>query len=227
MTQMVAPDAQSAGAPAPQVLAAYGSTATPTPLAGGRGTSWRAGDLVLKPDSDLEFTQWWSDIVSTLAPDQIMVPATVRSLDGRLVVDGWSATQWASGTPVDATDTRATSWLAVVSAGRALHQELNAVPRPRFIDRRHHRWAIADRTAWDEGTQPFGQGTTGLLARARDLVIDEPLPEQLIHGDLSGNVLLGSHPPAVIDMSPYWRPLSTPTLSSWLMHCCGGTPTRR
>ena len=32
-------------------------------------------------------------------------------------------------------------------------------------------------------------------------------PSQLIHGDLSGNVLLHHElPPAIIDFSPYWRP---------------------
>jgi len=32
-------------------------------------------------------------------------------------------------------------------------------------------------------------------------------PSQLIHGDLTGNVLFDDQlPPAVIDFSPYWRP---------------------
>jgi len=32
---------------------------------------------------------------------------------------------------------------------------------------------------------------------------------QLIHGDLTGNVLFAEHlPPAIIDLSPYWRPTS-------------------
>ena len=34
---------------------------------------------------------------------------------------------------------------------------------------------------------------------------------QLVHGDLSGNVLLAHGlPPAVIDFSPYWRPPAAP-----------------
>ena len=33
------------------------------------------------------------------------------------------------------------------------------------------------------------------------------LPRQLVHGDLGGNVLFhDALPPAVIDVSPYWRP---------------------
>ena len=32
-------------------------------------------------------------------------------------------------------------------------------------------------------------------------------PSQLIHGDLTGNVVFdGQQPPAIIDFSPYWRP---------------------
>jgi hypothetical protein len=32
-------------------------------------------------------------------------------------------------------------------------------------------------------------------------------PNQLIHGDLSGNVLFDDlEPPAIIDITPYWRP---------------------
>lgn len=38
-------------------------------------------------------------------------------------------------------------------------------------------------------------------------MVDEGLSSQLIHGDLSGNVLLGRGlVPTVIDVSPYWRP---------------------
>jgi fructosamine-3-kinase len=32
-------------------------------------------------------------------------------------------------------------------------------------------------------------------------------PSQLIHGDISGNILFATHlEPVVIDFSPYWRP---------------------
>jgi prepilin-type processing-associated H-X9-DG protein len=35
------------------------------------------------------------------------------------------------------------------------------------------------------------------------------LPEQLLHGDLTGNVLFADGvAPAIIDRSPYWRPVS-------------------
>jgi uncharacterized protein (TIGR02569 family) len=66
------------------------------------------------------------------------------------------------------------------------------------------RWAVADRVAWGEAEgEPLPARVRPLLARRRPV----DLPSQLIHGDLSGNVLFhDSLPPAVIDISPYWRP---------------------
>jgi uncharacterized protein (TIGR02569 family) len=59
--------------------------------------------------------------------------------------------------------------------------------------------------AWEEA--PIGDGELlTLLARARRAV---RLPDQLVHGDLLGNVLFAEAvAPAVIDWSPYWRPAS-------------------
>ena len=66
-----------------------------------------------------------------------------------------------------------------------------------------HRWAVADRVAWGEADADLPALVEPLLARQRPV----DLPCQLVHGDLGGNVLFAdSQPPAVIDVSPYWRP---------------------
>jgi len=59
MRAMATTDGSTTPEPPQQVLVAYGITGPPTPIAGGQGTSYRAGDLVLKPDADAEFIQWW------------------------------------------------------------------------------------------------------------------------------------------------------------------------
>jgi len=96
----------------------------------------------------------------------------------------------------------------VLSAGRAFHAALRQVPRPDFLDRRTHPWAVGDRVAWgeqdvdviDDLSAPF----SALLELRRPVQHDAA---QLIHGDLTGNVLFsGDEVPAVIDFSPYWRP---------------------
>jgi hypothetical protein len=98
-------------------------------------------------------------------------------------------------------------WAKVIDAGERFHAALITVPRPaELLDARVHRWAHADRVAWDEAAAPQLVGNAGLdrLLRARRPV---SLPSQLIHSDLSGNVLVADGLPLpVIDFSPYWRP---------------------
>jgi len=55
------------GSPGSAVLTAYGLTETPVPLAGGQGTSWRAGPAVLKPlDMDPAVLSWHADVLARL-----------------------------------------------------------------------------------------------------------------------------------------------------------------
>ena len=101
---------------------------------------------------------------------------------------------------------RPASWLEVIRAGEAFHASVSREPRPDFLDRRTHRWAIADRVAWDE--LPFRPYVdiphVAALAAARKPIA---AASQIVHGDLSGNVLLADgQPPAIIDLTAYWRP---------------------
>jgi uncharacterized protein (TIGR02569 family) len=124
------------------------------------------------------------------------------------VVDGWSATRLVGGHPIPEEDRTAVSWLSVLAASRAFHAALADEPRPAFLDARTDRWARADRVAWDKlDPDDMGPRSRELLRDMRNLVQDEGLTPQVVHGDLSGNVLLADgQPPAVIDISPYWRP---------------------
>jgi hypothetical protein len=70
------------------------------------------------------------------------------------------------------------------------------------------RWAVADRMAWGEvqpGDELVRLTQVERLFEARRKV---ELPSQLIHGDLTGNVLFAEGmAPAIIDLSLYWRPV--------------------
>jgi uncharacterized protein (TIGR02569 family) len=116
------------------------------------------------------------------------------------VIDGWSAWRWLEG---EHTPRR---WPEIIAAGEAFHQVLEGVERPTFIDRRAHPWAIGDKVAWGELPPDDYKRAKHLLRLARALRrISQPA--QLIHGDLTGNVLFAAnHDPAIIDFSPYWRP---------------------
>jgi uncharacterized protein (TIGR02569 family) len=74
------------------------------------------------------------------------------------------------------------------------------------VARRNDRWARADQAAWGETPlAPYvGAPHVARLARLLRPVV---APPQVIHGDLTGNVLFADPlPPAVIDLAVYWRP---------------------
>jgi uncharacterized protein (TIGR02569 family) len=187
--------------PPPGVLAAFGAASAPAPLAGGRRTAWRAGDLVLKPlDTSIEALAWQADVLASIPSGAFRVAAPLRSRDGALVVEGWTAWPLLAGR-------HAPRWAEIIAVGERFHDALVGVERPAaLLDSRTDMWARADRIAW--GELPAGE-FAALPEVARLLAARGPVsaPSQLVHGDLTENVLFADGlAPAVIDFSPYWRP---------------------
>ncbi|GAB3660009.1 TIGR02569 family protein [Actinocorallia lasiicapitis] len=193
-----------AGPPA-SVLAAFELTGSAHPLVGGQGECFRVGDVVLKPAGDRRAAEWSAALFADLpVSGAFRVPRPCRSREGDYVVEGWTATEL-----LDGREGPAGNWEPLVAAGRAFHQALRNVPRPGFLDRRQDPWAIADRVAWDEAPPPSSTDADDVLARLRDLKEPVRAECQLVHGDLTGNVMFHlGQPPAVIDFSPYWRPVA-------------------
>ncbi|MBL7258892.1 phosphotransferase [Paractinoplanes lichenicola] len=173
--------------PPDHVLRAFGVTGPVIPLAGGQGTSWRAGDLVLKPEPPVG--SWLHDVVS--AEFRLARPCGAH--------DGWSATRWLEGSETS-------DFVAVIEAGRAFHRATAGLPRQPSWAARTDRWAVADRIAWGEQPARWLPGFAPVAARLTAAL--QPLgPSQIVHCDLTRNVLLADGlPPAIIDVSPYWRP---------------------
>lgn len=189
-------------APPPAVLERFGvAGATPVALAGGRGTAWRAGDVVLKPlDMAPEALRWQAEILSSIKPDGFRVAVPLRSRAGDFVVDGWTGWPALEGA-------HAPRWAEIAAVGERLHGAMAEVARPSaLLDARTDPWARADRMAWEEA--PVGSAReVPAVARLLELLAPVRAVSRLIHGDLSGNVLFADGlPPAVIDLSPYWRP---------------------
>ena len=187
--------------PPPMVLCEFGAASEVAPLAGGQGSAWRAGDLVLKPlDMSLNALEWQADVLAAMSPDGFRVAAPLRSRVGALVVEGWTA--WPA-----LTGAHATRWDDIIAVGGRFHDALANVERPAaLLDARTDVWADADRIAWGEmsGGDREAVSEVARLLSARRAV---HAPSQLVHGDLSGNVLFADGlAPAVTDFSPYWRP---------------------
>lgn len=190
------------GSPPPKdVLTAFGVRGTPTALSGGRGLAWRADQIVLKPaDSSEEVLDWLARILDEVQLDSVRVARPQRSVSGAFIVDGWSASDFCPGSQ------QPRRWSDIIAVGRQLHQAFAAVSRPEFLASRGDPWALADRAAWgDISLAPYRHAPH--VARLAARLAPVRAASQVIHGDLTGNVLFDETlPPAVIDLSVYWRP---------------------
>jgi uncharacterized protein (TIGR02569 family) len=201
-------------APTAEILAAFGAAdATPERLAGGEGRAWRAGNIVLKPETDEAVVAWLAAGVEQVADGPgFRMARHVAASDGRWVVGGgeiaWAATTFVEGAHGTA------RWDDVLEASRQFHAAIASVPLSAGgIPRTGSVWATGDRVAWGEeqladDTPPTVRATLDTLQP----VLHSPwtgAPSQVIHGDIGGNVVFADDlglAPAVIDLSPYIRP---------------------
>lgn len=189
--------------PPRHVLEAFG-TSGPRPMPGGQTTSWVAGGIVLKQEADAALQEWLGTTSGALTQQGFRLAEAVPTVDGQWVCDGWSATRWVEGAAPD--HEVKPRWQEILDAGRAFHRATAPLPKPSFLDRRSSWWAIADRMAWSD-TEPSVVAELASVATRLHATLT-PLGEpQIVHADLTGNVLLAEQlPPAIIDVSPYWRP---------------------
>lgn len=194
-----AADVNPDGEPAPSGDAA--DPADPGPR------TWRLGDLVLQRVDDSGRAAWLASGIEQVPVNGIRLARPVRSLDGRWVLSGWSASRFVAGAP-------AARPHDIIIAGEALHRGVAGLEEPRVLRARLDPVGWADRLAWGElspaerSRYPVGSGEVG--RRIGDLEAgrsEVSLPAQLIHAQLRRGVLFaGDALPAVVDIEPLWRP---------------------
>jgi hypothetical protein len=165
--------------PGPEVLASFGASADPVPLPGGEGTSWRAGEVVLKPAGDPRAARWTADLYldldssGQLTPARrdpgFRVPRPLRAAAGDGAAgDGaagggvagdwvardprggaWVAWQWLPGEPASWAGV-SPFWPRLIAASRAFHAALAGRPAPPWLGRDGSQWTIGDQVAWGE-----------------------------------------------------------------------------
>ena len=191
-------------APPPEALAAFGAGGEPVRLAGGQGTTWRVGDLVLKPVGDPVAHAWVCDAQATWpARATVRVPEPVRSAAGAWQHAGWGAHRWLDGATARAGDDPDRFRRCVDD----FHAAAAGLAPPAFLAERDDPWSFGERVAF-EGAEPCGSTeVVRLIERATAALEPVGALSQVVHGDLGGNVLwTDGRPPAVIDWSPYFRP---------------------
>jgi uncharacterized protein (TIGR02569 family) len=198
------------------VLAAFGvAEVEPVRLPGGQGTTWRAGQVILKPADSVRAGRWFADVYDTLTGPGFRVPRPVRAATGDWVAHGWTGWQWVSGAPADWSGV-SPRWPELIAVSRALQAALASVPAPPWRGEVENPWTIGDQVAWGQRDPepllgPAAGQVAGQVRRLLAALRPVDLPDQLIHADLGGNVLFADGaPPAVIDFSPLERPAGLP-----------------
>lgn len=155
-----------------------------------------------------------------------------------------SSNQDTQGIPMEYDPNIRYKWDHIITAGErfsALMRE-HGVTKPAFLESRKDPWGLADRVAWSElslereatidihvdnktyggvlgphwRTEAKYLGETLDILRDLDHINSTQEPSQIIHGDLTGNVVFAlpfasSAPLGIIDISPYFRPPSFST----------------
>ena len=156
---------------------------------------------MLKPCRDADEAAWIAQVYQDIRQSRFRLPQPVEAIDGSWVVEGWQAWTFVEGSH------RRDHWDRVIEVCHAFHASLKSVTKPAFLDNRDTPFARADRIAWGEESTTFHPRVIPLIERLQSLLQPVDIPSQVIHADMTENVLfeLGL-PPAVIDFSPYWRP---------------------
>lgn len=180
----------------------FGCDSDPILLAGGHGTTYRCGDVILKPVTDSEESNEIADIVTRcrLAPE-IRIPQPIKSKSGDWIFDNYVAWEYLEGEDMEGeyeTKIKMCDWFS---------ESITSSHRPKFLDSADHAWAIADKVSWGEIKKEYSPDFESLISPIYSNLEEVTSPSVLIHGDLNGNVVSKKLlPPAVIDITLYWRP---------------------
>src|SRR6478752_1468189 len=164
--------------PGPEVLTSFGASADLVSLPGGRGTAWRAGEVVLKPADDPRVARWTADLYRDLNPQDPLdplaarrdplaarrdpgfrVPRPLRTVAGDGAAGDWVARdpqagawvawQWLPGEPASWSGV-SPFWPRLIAASRAFHAALAGRPAPPWLGRDGSQWTVGDQVAWGE-----------------------------------------------------------------------------
>ena len=186
--------------PAIQVLNAFCLTGDVAPTH--TRDVWRVGSVALKQVDHQAAAEWVCELLTgrDAAPD-FRVPTPIVAVDGRWVVDGWTASTWIPGKE------DGSRWQDLLDTAGRFHGWLSDLERPAWLDNIDDPWRTSDRMAWDEQPVAVRSEFVSLAESLASMRRPMAAASQLVHGDLTGNVLFSEGlAPGIIDLSLYWRP---------------------
>ena len=185
------------------VAARFGSAESPVLFSGGLGTTYRSGNIVLKRTYDATKSEELATIIESLPAhknDHVQIPRPIRSETGNWVEDCYVAWEYIPG------EERVGHYKEKMAICDAFTDLFKDIAKPHFITCEEDPWSIADRITWDERSKTYDQKWQTLIEQVRGHLKPITVQNQLIHGDIAGNMLFTDSVPAAIDITLYWRP---------------------
>lgn len=192
--------------PREEILEAFGIYGQPTLLQGGQGTCYRIDNVVLKPIDNAIEASWIADVYNNIKSTEFRVPKPIKAKDDFWIFDGWIAIEFLEG------EHRSGRYAEAIEISKNFHRALLGITKPDWFDQKTDVFSLSDRMAWGELPLPDFELTNKPFKKIMSFLRENRLPNQLIHGDWGPNQILFSNtlPPAVIDMTPYFRPTNYP-----------------
>src|SRR3989339_432644 len=192
--------------PTQNILQAFNISGKLELLDGGQGTCFRIGNIVLKPTNNPIETSWLAEINNNLQSSEFRVPKYLTAQDDSFIFDGWTASEFLEG------EHKTDNYAEAIELSKIFHNELKDIKKPDWFDKKTDVFAIADKIAWGELPLPNFEPARKQLENIFESLKENNLPNQLVHGDWGPGQILFSDPlpPAVLDMTPYFRPANYP-----------------
>jgi uncharacterized protein (TIGR02569 family) len=164
--------------------------------------AWRVGSAALKRVDHHDAVEWVSGLLASRdSGEGFRLPHPIPAKNGSWIVDGWSASTWLSG------EEDGSRWRQILQTGELFHDWLADVERPAWLDEIDDPWRRSDHAAWGEQPADVGAEFVHLIEELTAMRQPVSAKSQLVHGDLTGNVLFSEGmAPGIIDLSLYWRP---------------------
>lgn len=188
-----------------EILNSFNQSGEVHSLTGGQNSSVRVDNAVLKPVGDnTQFCEWGLNILHSINPHGYRLSKPIKCNKGNFVYRGWCCTGYEPG------EHRQGEVKQKLEVARLFHKDLvnidfNDIPKA------DDPWSIAHDIAWQKENLPPNISKEAFKI-IDDLICMVKLKEnykvQIIHSDLSGNILFDNVlSPLIIDFSPKIAPI--------------------
>lgn len=182
----------------------FGSTEQVFLLSGGEGQTYKSGKIILKKTNNEIESIGLADFVYNLEiKPGLRIQKPVKSVKGNWVESGYVAWEFLEGKEFSG------NFEQKITICKMFNKTFEGYAKPKFLEYKNDPWFIADKYVWGEKDGEYQEDFQEIIRSTLQKINPINLESQLIHGDISGNIIsddvLGA---AVIDLTFYYRPVN-------------------